>query len=86
MLDAAKRSGKKLSIGYQNRFRDDSLYLKKEAEDGTFGDIYYAKATAIRRRGVPNWGVFLDEYDALDDEQLQAEVLPGNGLPQTEQR
>ncbi len=63
MLDAAKRSGKKLSIGYQNRFRDDSLYLKKEAEDGTFGDIYYAKATAIRRRGVPNWGVFLDEYE-----------------------
>ena len=63
MLDAAKRSGKKLSIGYQNRFRDDSLYLKEEAEDGTFGDIYYAKATAIRRRGVPNWGVFLDEYE-----------------------
>ena len=63
MLDAAKRSGKKLSIGYQNRFRDDSLYLKKEAENDTFGDIYYAKATAIRRRGVPNWGVFLDEYE-----------------------
>ncbi len=63
MIDAAKRTGKKLSIGYQNRFRDDSLYMKKEAEDGTFGDIYYAKATAIRRRGVPNWGVFLDEYE-----------------------
>ena len=53
MIDAAKRTGKKLSIGYQNRFRDDSLYLKKEAEDGTFGEVYYAKATAIRRRAVP---------------------------------
>ena len=63
MLDAAKRTGKKLTIGYQNRFRDDSLYLKQEAEDGTFGDIYYAKATAIRRRAVPNWGVFLNEYE-----------------------
>ncbi len=63
MLDAAKRTGKKLSIGYQNRFRDDSLYLKKEAEDGTFGDIYFAKATAIRRRAVPTWGVFLNEYE-----------------------
>ncbi len=63
MLDAAKRTGKKLSIGYQNRFRDDSLYLKQEAEDGTFGDVYYAKATAIRRRAVPTWGVFLDEYE-----------------------
>ncbi|MBE6545963.1 MAG: Gfo/Idh/MocA family oxidoreductase [Ruminococcaceae bacterium] len=63
MLDAAKRTGKKLSIGYQSRFRDDSVYLKKEAEDGTFGDIYYAKATALRRRAVPTWGVFLNEYE-----------------------
>lgn len=63
MLDAAKRTGKLLSIGYQNRYRPDSLYLKKEAEAGTFGDIYYAKATAIRRRGVPTWGVFINEYE-----------------------
>ena len=63
MLDAAKRTGKKLSIGYQSRFRDDSMYMKKEAEDGTFGDIYYAKATALRRRAVPTWGVFLNEYE-----------------------
>jgi len=63
MVDAAKRSGKKLTIGYQNRQNPHSLYLKKEALDGTFGDIYYAKATAIRRRGVPTWGVFLNEYE-----------------------
>ena len=63
MIDAAKRTGKKLTIGYQTRQRDDSQYLKKEAEDGTFGDIYFAKATAIRRRGVPTWGVFLNEYE-----------------------
>ena len=63
MLDAAKRTGKKLSIGYQSRFRNDSLFLKQEAEEGTFGDIYYAKATAIRRRAVPTWGVFLNEYE-----------------------
>ena len=63
MLDAAKESGKKLTIGYQNRQRTDSQYLKKECMDGTFGDIYYAKAQAVRRRGVPTWGVFLDEYE-----------------------
>ena len=61
MLDAAERTGKKLNIGYQNRQRPDTLYLKKEAEDGTFGEIYYARAIAIRRRAVPTWGVFLDE-------------------------
>ena len=63
MLDAAKRTGKKLTIGYQNRFRDDSMYMKQEAEQGTFGEIYYAKATAIRRRAVPTWGVFFNEYE-----------------------
>ena len=63
MLDAARRTGKKLTIGYQSRFRDDSQFLKKEAEDGTFGEIYYAKATALRRRAVPTWGVFLNEYE-----------------------
>ena len=63
MLDAKAESGKLLSIGYQSRFRPDSQYMKAEAEDGTFGDIYYAKATALRRRAVPTWGVFLNEYE-----------------------
>ncbi|WP_019534542.1 Gfo/Idh/MocA family protein [Paenibacillus ginsengihumi] len=61
MRDAAKRTGRKLSIGYQNRFRADSQYLKKICSEGELGEIYYAKAHAIRRRAVPTWGVFLDE-------------------------
>ena len=63
MLDAAERTGKLLTIGYQNRQRKDSKYLKAEADDGVFGDIYYAKATALRRRAVPTWGVFINEYE-----------------------
>jgi predicted dehydrogenase len=63
MLEAAKKSGKILTIGYNNRYRPDSQYLKKECEDGVLGDIYYAKAVAIRRRAVPTWGVFLNEYE-----------------------
>lgn len=61
MLDAAKRTGKKLTIGYQNRFRPDSLYLKQVCENNELGEIYYARGQAIRRRAVPTWGVFLDE-------------------------
>ena len=63
MLDAAERTGKKLTIGYQSRQSMGAQYLKQEALDGTFGDIYYAKATALRRRAVPTWGVFLNEYE-----------------------
>ena len=61
MLEAAKRTGKKLTIGYQNRFRSDRQYLKEMCEEGQLGDIYYARAIALRRRAVPTWGVFLDE-------------------------
>lgn len=61
MLKAAKETGKKLTIGYQNRFRNDSLYLKEVCKANELGEIYYAKAHAIRRRAVPTWGVFLDE-------------------------
>ncbi|TDG00748.1 Gfo/Idh/MocA family protein [Paenibacillus piri] len=61
MVEAAKRTGKKLTIGYQNRFRSDSQYLKTVCAEGDLGEIYYAKAHAIRRRAVPTWGVFLDE-------------------------
>lgn len=58
MLDAWKKSGKKFTIGYQNRFRRDTMLLKKSCVDGDLGDIYFAKAHAIRRRAVPTWGVF----------------------------
>ena len=60
MLAARDESGKLLTIGYQSRYRPDSLFLKAECEKGTLGEIYYAKATAVRRRAVPTWGVFLD--------------------------
>jgi predicted dehydrogenase len=61
MIAARDESKKILTIGYQNRYRPDSLYLKAECDAGVLGEIYFAKATAIRRRAVPTWGVFLDE-------------------------
>ena len=58
MLDAWKKSGKKFTIGYQNRFRPEVQNLKKACDAGDLGDIYYGKAHAVRRRAVPTWGVF----------------------------
>ena len=63
MVEAAKRTGKKLTIGYQNRFRPDSQYLHEMCANGELGEIYFAKAHAIRRRAVPTWGVFLNEEE-----------------------
>jgi predicted dehydrogenase len=63
MLEASIRNHKKLTVGYQNRYRNDSMYLKDVCMDGELGDIYFAKAHAVRRRGVPTWGVFLNEEE-----------------------
>ena len=60
MAETAKKTGKKLTVGYQSRHRPDSQYLYKACRRGDLGEIYYAKAHAVRRRGVPTWGVFLD--------------------------
>ena len=55
MMDAWKKSGKKFTIGYQNRFppAPDTQTLFKACRSGDLGDIYFAKAHAIRRRAVP---------------------------------
>ncbi len=61
MVDKAEQNGLQLSVGHQSRFREDAQQLKRLIEAGSLGDIYYAKAHAIRRRGVPSWGVFLNK-------------------------
>ena len=58
MIEAWKKSGKKFTIGYQNRLRDDTQTLHASCEAGELGEIYFAKAHALRRRAVPTWGVF----------------------------
>ena len=63
MVEAAKKSGKKLTIGYQHRHKPESRYLKSVIERGDLGEIYYSHAFSVRRRGTPNWGVFLNEYE-----------------------
>ncbi len=63
MVAAAKETGKKLTIGYQHRQKAASQYAKQYIEEGRLGEIYYANCYAIRRRGTPNWGVFLNEEE-----------------------
>lgn len=60
MINAAKKNGKKLCVGLQNRYRKDTLALKKLCAAGELGHIYYARAQSTRRRGVPTWGVMTD--------------------------
>ncbi len=58
MVDTAKKCKKLLQIGFQWRFTPSALMLKKQVEEGIFGDILYVRCQALRRRGIPSWGVF----------------------------
>jgi len=61
MINAWKKSGKKFTIGYQNRFKPEVQSLHNSCEKEELGNIYYARASAVRRRAVPTWGVFQDK-------------------------
>ena len=61
MLEARDKSGKLLTIGYQYRHFPVNQVAKKTIDGGWLGDIYYAEALYLRRRGVPTWGVFTDK-------------------------
>jgi len=53
MEQAAKDAGKLLMIGFARRFGNDFAILKDWIDKGSLGDIYYAKATYLRRNGNP---------------------------------
>jgi len=61
MVKAAEASGKKFTVGYQNRLRSEIQTLKLACQAGQLGEIYFAKAHAFRRKAVPTWGVFQDK-------------------------
>ncbi|MDO8682101.1 MAG: Gfo/Idh/MocA family oxidoreductase [Armatimonadota bacterium] len=61
MVDAAHRNKKKLQVAHCIRFQPGNQALKRFVDDGEMGEVYYAKAQATRRRGVPSWGVFTNK-------------------------
>lgn len=61
MIKAQRESGKILQIALQWRFGGPVRFMKDYIDKGSMGDIYYARAMALRRRGVPSWGVFIDK-------------------------
>jgi len=61
MVDAARKTGKKLMIAQCWRWNQDIACLKRFVDAGELGDIYMARVWALRRRGIPSWGVFINK-------------------------
>ena len=53
MLNAARDNKIIFMMGFVNRFRPESKCIKKMADAGSFGEIYYSKTGWLRRRGAP---------------------------------
>jgi len=58
MIAAGKKNKRLLSCGFQFRYHPAVEIFQKATAAGDIGDILFAKCRALRRRGVPNWGVF----------------------------
>lgn len=56
VLAEAERADRKFMVGFCHRFDPPSSTLKRFIDRGELGEIYYAKASYLRRRGIPGLG------------------------------
>ena len=57
-IKIAKKTGRVLFLGMNQRFTGDSQKIKYLVEQGILGDIYHAKAYWKRRSGIPKLGTW----------------------------
>lgn len=62
MKEAAERNNKLLMIGFVRRYGKDCAVTKDFIDAGDFGELYYAKATYLRRAGAPGGWFGRKEY------------------------
>ncbi len=61
MYEVSKKTGRILIIGFQTRFRPDLNVLKDMVNAGELGEIYYSRALALRRWGIPPKKTFISK-------------------------
>ena len=65
MFDVAEAVDRELFVTQTARFNHESMAAKELADEGRLGEMYYAETAALRRRGIPTWGVFhIKEHNA----------------------
>ncbi len=61
MIKWAKKEKRKLMAAQHQRFKRESIALKKYIDNGELGEIYFAIAHALRRRFLPISPTFIDK-------------------------
>lgn len=65
MIQAAEAANRKLMVAQHLRFENGARKVKRMVESGELGEVYTAKATWLRRRGIPGWGKFVHAEESL---------------------
>lgn len=63
MVAASKRAGRSLTVGFHNRYRPDMSAGHEVVQSGKLGQVYYAKASLLRRSGIPGYGSWFTNKD-----------------------
>ncbi|WP_324717227.1 Gfo/Idh/MocA family oxidoreductase [Carboxydochorda subterranea] len=61
MREAAAAAGRILTFGFHMRFKSEAQAAYRFVAAGELGEIYAGRVTAMRRRGIPSWGVFTNK-------------------------
>jgi predicted dehydrogenase len=63
MIDAARETGRALEVVFNHRQRGDVQIIKRYIDEGRLGRIYYAKASWMRRNGIPGMGGWFTNHE-----------------------
>jgi predicted dehydrogenase len=63
MVDTARRLKRKLMVHFNVRFTPTAAALKRAADNGDLGEIYYVRSVWHRRRGIPKLGGWFTQQE-----------------------
>ncbi|MFH1085282.1 MAG: Gfo/Idh/MocA family oxidoreductase [Chloroflexota bacterium] len=63
MVDASRQAERVLTVGFHNRYRPEMQAAQQVIASGALGAIYYAKASMLRRSGIPGYGSWFTNKD-----------------------
>jgi len=63
MVAAARRAGRVLEVAFNQRHRGDLAALAEQVEAGNLGRVYHARASWMRRAGIPTLGSWFTNRD-----------------------
>jgi predicted dehydrogenase len=63
MVATAHKARRVLTVGFHNRYRPEMQVAKAQVTAGNLGEIYYAKASMLRRCGIPGYGSWFTNKD-----------------------